>query len=81
MNTNTKPIHTDDLDNLCKCGKYVRLKRCIWLEESESKLKIFTPTGLLKGKPTLTDKHKSRTFYLGVCDCGKIFYYKPSRKR
>lgn len=73
---NQKPIKADCYINKCSCGKKVKLKRCVWLDEAESVCNIFTLQAHRLGTNKLEPKYKMRKFYLGVCSCEKLYYLK-----
>ena len=73
---NKKPIITDSYINKCKCGRTVKLMRCIWLHEAEAILDMFTFEARRTGKYTLEPKYERRKFFLGICPCGRYYDYK-----
>jgi len=76
----TKYKKTEVLVNKCECGTEHTLKRCVWLDEAEDILDMYTLASRVSkktGKYTLKPKYKMRRFYLAWCNyCKQIFLVK-----
>jgi hypothetical protein len=68
-----KVIITENYANLCECGKTVELRKYIWFREGEDKNEALT----LRDK--ISQKHKMRAIFLGICECGNIFREKMKK--